>query len=251
MVVPLAVDLLGFWQESLDPFAKLDEGIPLVRLLDQAGDQLAHPVLELIEHHLPLCFTDALVDDLLGRLGRDPPEIVRGDVPAFDLALVWGEHLGIQLRLFGLPHLPGLGIDLGFLLGLCLGEQLLLEFVGEDQFEDPEITGLVVEVDPCVASGTRGLAVSRKECVGQGIHEGVGRDALFLLEVPYRVDDFLSHFAAPSFLFGTRLDRSISSWGISWTRSSRPSVMPVPLTSRMVPVNLRWPSIGLDVFTLA
>src|SRR6478609_4135386 len=75
MVVALAVDLLGLGQQRLHPLAQLHERVAGVGLLDDAGDQLAHAVAVLLEHHVALGLADALQDDLLGGLRgvRAPP----------------------------------------------------------------------------------------------------------------------------------------------------------------------------------
>ena len=80
MVVALVPDLLGARQQRLDALAQLDQRVAVVGLLDDPGDQLADPVLVLLEHHLPLGLADPLQDHLLGGLGGDPAEVVRGDV---------------------------------------------------------------------------------------------------------------------------------------------------------------------------
>ena len=87
MVVALAVDLLGLRQQRLHPLAQLHERVAGVGLLDDAGDQLAHAVAVLLEHHVALGLADPLQDDLLGGLRGDPPEVVRRDVADLDLVL--------------------------------------------------------------------------------------------------------------------------------------------------------------------
>ena len=77
VVVALALHLLGLRQEGLHALAELHEGVARVGLLDDAGDQLAHAVLVLLEHHVALRLADALEDDLLGRLRGDAAEVVR------------------------------------------------------------------------------------------------------------------------------------------------------------------------------
>src|SRR5918995_3636273 len=54
VVVALALDLLGLGQQRLHALAQLHERVAGVRLLDDAGDQLAHAVAVLLEHHVAL-----------------------------------------------------------------------------------------------------------------------------------------------------------------------------------------------------
>src|SRR6201996_8798940 len=178
VVVALVVDLLGLRQQRLDPLAQLDQRVALVRLLDDPGDQLADAVLVLVVHHLPLGLADPLQDHLLGGLRGDPAEIFRGDVAGGDLVLVRGDHLRVELGVLRLFQFAGLRVDFrfAFLLLGGFGEEFLLQLGGQDQFEDQEVTGLVVEVDPRVFGRARGLLVGREEGVLERVHQLVGRD---------------------------------------------------------------------------
>ena len=195
VVVALVVDLLGLGQQRLDPLAQLDQRVALVGLLDDPGDQLADPVLVLVVHHLPLGLADPLQDHLLGGLGGDPAEVFGGDVAGRDLVLVGGDHLRVELGVLGLAHFARLGVDLGLLLQLGrLGQQLLLQLRRQDQFEDAEVAGLVVEVDARVFGGAGSLLVGREEGVLEGVHQLVGGDSLLLLERFDCVDDLFAHW---------------------------------------------------------
>jgi hypothetical protein len=196
VVVALVVDLLGLGQQRLDPLAKLDQRVALVGLLDDAGDQLADPVLVLLEHHHPFGLADPLQDHLLGGLRGDPAEVVGGDIAGLDLVLVGRDHLRVELGLLELFQLARLGVDLAlfFLLRLgCLGEQLLLQLDRQDQLEDAEVAGFVVEVDAGVFGRPWGLLVGGEQRVGERIHQFVGGDALLLLERLDCLDDLLAH----------------------------------------------------------
>ena len=196
MVVALVVDLLGLRQQRLDPLAQLDQRVALVGLLDDPGDQLADPVLVLLVHHHPFGLADPLQDHLLGGLGGDPAEVLGGDVAGRDLVLVGGDHLRVELGILGLAQLARLGVDLALLLFLRfgrLGQQLLLQLGRQDQFEDPEVAGLVVEVDACVFGGAGRLLVGREKGVRERVHQRVGGDPLLLLESLDCVDDLLAH----------------------------------------------------------
>ena len=196
MVVALVVDLLGLGQQRLDPLAQLDQRVALVGLLDDPGDQLADAVLVLVEHHHPFGLADPLQDHLLGGLGGDPAEVFGGDVAGADLVLVGGDHLRVELGLLGLSQLARFGVDLALflLLGLGrLGEQLLLQLGRQDQFEDAEVAGLVVEVDPRVLGGAGGLLVGGEQRVRERVHQLVGGDPLLLLERLDGLDDLFGH----------------------------------------------------------
>ena len=202
MVVALVVDLLGLRQQRLDPLAQLDQRVALVGLLDDPGDQLADPVLVLVEHHLPFGLADPLQDHLLGGLGGDPAEVFGGDVAGRDLVLVGGDHLRVELGVLGLAQLARLGVDLALLLLLGLGrlgQQLLLQLGRQDQLEDAEVAGLVVEVDAGVFGGAGGLLVGGEEGVLERVHQLVGGDPLLLLERLDCVDDLFGHWGLLDF----------------------------------------------------
>ena len=93
VVVALAAHLLGAGQQRLHALAQLDEGVARVGLLDDAGDQLAHAVLVLVEHHVALRLADALEDHLLGGLRRDAAEVLGRHVALLDLVRVLGKRL--------------------------------------------------------------------------------------------------------------------------------------------------------------
>ena len=111
MVVALAVDLLGLRQQRLDALAQLHERVAGVRLLDDAGDQLADAVAVLLEHHVALGLADPLQDHLLGGLRGDPAEVVGRDVALLDLVLELGQARGSISGRLGDDHLAGLGVD--------------------------------------------------------------------------------------------------------------------------------------------
>ena len=113
-----------------------------------------------------------------------------------DLVLVGGDHLRVELGLLGLFQLAGFGVDLALfvLLGLGrLGQQLLLQLGRQDQLEDAEVAGLVVEVDARVLGRPGRLLVGREERVGERVHQLVGGDALLLLERLDCFDDLFAH----------------------------------------------------------
>jgi hypothetical protein len=122
------------------------------------------------------------------------PKSSGGDVAGGDLVLVGRDHLRVQLRVLGLAHFARLGVDLGLLLQLGgLSEKLLLQLRRQDQFEDAEVAGFVIEVDPRVFGGPGSLPVGREQGVLEGVHQPVGRDSLLCLERFDCVDDLLAH----------------------------------------------------------
>ena len=189
VVVALALHLLGLGQQRLHPFAQLHERVAGVRLLHDAGDQLADAVAVLLEHHVPLGLADALQDHLLGGLGGDPAEVVGGDVALVDLVAVFGELLGVDFRFLGFAHLPRLRIDRGFLVDR-LDDQVRLQALGDDQFDDPEVGRLAVHLDARVLGRAGLLLISGQERVLERDHELLGLDPLLAREGVHRLQDF-------------------------------------------------------------
>ena len=114
-----------------------------------------------------------------------------------DLVLVGGDHLGVELGLLRLAQLARFGVDLALLLLLGLGrlgQQLLLQLGRQDQLEDAEVAGFVVEVDAGVFGGAGRLLVGGEERVGERVHQLVGGDPLLLLERLDCVDDLFAHW---------------------------------------------------------
>ena len=135
---------------------------------------------------------DALEDDLLRRLRGDPAEVGRRHVAAADLVAVLSELLGIDLRVFGLAQLAGLGVDRALLLYRLLHE-LLLELRGNEQLEHAEVRGVAIHVHPRVLGGARCLFVVGEERVLEREHQLLSRDALLLLERLDGLNDLLGH----------------------------------------------------------
>ena len=217
MVVALAVDLLGLRQQRLDALPELHERVARVRLLDDAGDQLAHAVAVLLEHHVALGLADPLQDHLLGGLRGDPPEVVRRDVADLDLVLEVAQARGIDVRRLGDDHLAGLRVHAaleragGLLLGLV--EQLVLEVLGQEELLDDEVAGVAVHAHAGVARGARLLLVGAEECILQRAHQLLLGDALLAPERLDCFDDLCGH--------GLSLPRG-SNDGCRRRRSTRP-----------------------------
>ena len=135
-VGPLIGNLLGLGQQRLHP-TQVEQGVAGVGLLDHAGDDVALPAGVLLVLELPLRLPDALGHDLAGGLGRDPPEVVGGD---------------LELLAHRFAH--------------------LVEVLGED----PELHGLGVDGDPGVLVRARQALVGRFQRVGQSGQQGVDGD---------------------------------------------------------------------------
>ena len=188
VVVALAVDLLGLRQQRLDALAQLHERVAGVGLLHDAGDQLADAVAVLLEHHVALGLADALQDDLLGGLRGDPPEVVGRDVALVDLVAVLLELGRVDLRLLGLAHLARLGVDRRALVDR-LDDQVRLEALGDDQFDDAEVGGLAVHLHARVLGRAGLLLVGGQQRVLERDHQLLGLDALLARERVHRFKD--------------------------------------------------------------
>ena len=189
VVVALALDLLGLGQQRLDAFAQLHERVAGVGLLHDAGDQLADPVAVLLVHHVALGLADALQDHLLGGLRGDAAEVVGRDVLLVDLVAVFGELLRVDFRFLGFAHLARLGVDGGFLVDR-LDDQVRLQALGDDQFDDAEVGGLAIHFHAGVLGRAGLLLVGGQQGVLERDHQLLGLDALLARERVHGLKDF-------------------------------------------------------------
>src|SRR5436190_7477256 len=192
VLVALGVYLLGLGQQGLHALAELYERVARVRLLHDAGDQLADAVAVLLEHHVALGLADALQDHLLHRLGGDAAEVARGDIALLDLVAVLLELLGVDLGVLGLAGLPRLGVDHRALVD-GLDDELGLEALGDQELVDGEVAGLAVHLDAGVLGGARRLLVCGQQRVLEREEELVRRDALLAGERGRGFQDLLGH----------------------------------------------------------
>jgi hypothetical protein len=162
-------------------------------VLHDAGDQLAHAIAVLLEHHVALGLADPLEDHLLGRLRRDTTEVVRGDVLGVDLVLVFLELLEVDLGLGRLAHLAGLRIDGGLLVRRRLDQELLLELGRDLQLPDLEVTAVAVHLHLGVAGRIGRLLVGGQERVFERLHQLLGGDVLLGGEAADGLDDLSRH----------------------------------------------------------
>ena len=114
----LARDLLVAADDALGP-AEVDDDVAELDALDDPGDDLAGPLLELLVLPLALGVADLLEDDLLGGLGGDPAELDRrqriDDIVADHrarlelLGVVEADLLEIIVDLLDTPRRPATG----------------------------------------------------------------------------------------------------------------------------------------------
>ncbi len=91
--VALPRDLLSLGQDGVRP-PQVDDDVPLLEALHDAGGQLALAILELAVDDVPLGIAHALDDVLLGSLGGDAAELLWRQL---DEQLVADLGLGIEL----------------------------------------------------------------------------------------------------------------------------------------------------------
>ncbi len=104
VLVALVGDLLGLGKEGLD-LAEVEQGVPVVGLLHDAGHDVPLPPRVLLVLEVAFDLADALEDHLLGGLGRDAPEVVGGVVPLADDVALFVELLAVD------ADLPRFGVD--------------------------------------------------------------------------------------------------------------------------------------------
>src|SRR5690606_9691029 len=92
---PLVGDPLGSGHDRLG-ITEIEDGKPIVDLLDDPGDQVPFATLVEVEHLLPLDLPQALLDHLLGRLGGDPSEVFGRVLPLGDDVAVFIQLLGVD-----------------------------------------------------------------------------------------------------------------------------------------------------------
>ena len=140
VVVALGGGLLGRRQQRLDALRAADERVAAVRLLHDAGDDVAHAVDVLLEDLLALGLADDLQDDLLGRLRGDARDVGRRDVLLLDdrafevLGLVADELVDVDAAVVAVDRDPDLVLEVEHLL--VGGSEGLLEAVEDDELVD-------------------------------------------------------------------------------------------------------------------
>ncbi len=148
VLVALVGDLFGLGQQCLD-LAQVEQGVAVVGLLHDPGDDVTLAAGVLLVLHVPLDLADPLEDHLLGRLGRNAPEVIGRVVPLADDFAVLVELLAVD------ADLAGVGID------------------GDD--------GLLGRVGAALVGG--------HQRVGEGVEQRVDRDPLVACDLSQRVEE--------------------------------------------------------------
>ena len=137
MLVALVGNLFRLRQEGFD-LSEVEQRVAIVGLLDDAGDDVTLATCILFVLEITLDLTNALQDDLLGRLSGDPAEVVGSIVP-----------------------LPG---DVA----------VLVEFLSVDA----NLARVWVDGDNCLLGRVGAPLVGSYQRVGQGVEQRLHRDAL-------------------------------------------------------------------------
>ena len=218
MLVALTGHLLGAGQQRLD-FAEIDEAVAVVRLLDDAGHDVAHAVLILLEHHVALDLADALQNHLLGGLCGDAAEVLRRRVVRDDAVLgqlvPLDDRLGLVVDRIGITI--GADVERGALAARALGlgdrnlahlgrqrvlqqaEGLELIVIGVD-LHDAEVAGVAIDLDTgMLALGFGALAIGGAKRLLESDEQHLGVDRLLRLELADCFQDFLAHRDFTSF----------------------------------------------------
>ncbi len=106
-----------------------------------------------------------------------------------DLVAVFGELLGVDFRFLGFAHLARLGVDRRFLVDR-LDDQVRLQALGDDQFDDPEVGRLAVHLHARVLRRARLLLVGGQQRVLERDHQLLGLDPLLARERVHGLKDF-------------------------------------------------------------
>ena len=125
----------------------------MVGLLDDAGHEVSLAALVQLEDLLALGVAQPLQDHLLGGLGSDAAEVVRGVLP--------------------LPHHVA----------------VLVEILAVDD----DLGGVGVDCHPRFLGGARGALVGGHQGVGQGVEDHVGGHALLSLEELEGIEQVVVH----------------------------------------------------------
>ena len=98
------------------------------------------------------------------------------------------ELRGVDFRFLGLAHLARLGVDRRSLVDR-LDDQVRLEALGDDQFDDAEVGGLAVHFDARVLGRAGLLLVGRQQRILERDHQLLGLDALLARERVHGIKD--------------------------------------------------------------
>ena len=147
-IEPLVGDALGARHDRLG-VTEIENHIPAIDLLDNPGDEITLPAGIQLEDLAALGVSQALGDDLLGRLGSDAAEVIRRIFPLAEDVAVFIELLGIH----------------------------------------GDVTGFRVDGDPCLLGGAGIPLVGGHEGVGEGVEDRFDRHPPLALEQLERIHD--------------------------------------------------------------
>ncbi len=163
MLIALIGDLLGLGQQRLH-LAQVEERVPVVGLLHNSGDNVAFPTGVLHIFEVALHFPDALQNDLLGGLGRDPPKVFRSVIPLADDVAVFVQFLTV----------------------------------------DADFSRLRINGDHRFLGGVRSALVCRYQRIRQGVEKRLDRNPLIAGDLTERIEELevrLAHGVVTCFLF--------------------------------------------------
>ncbi len=236
MPVRLGGHLLGLGQQRFH-LAQVEQRVPALLLLHDAGHDVALASGELLVRHLAFGVTELLEDHLLGGLGADAALEVVGDLDLFLAehlhlegwvgAFLLGRHLDLLEILLPHAQVAALGVDLG------------------------------AEADEVVVCG--GVLLLPPRLVGRGhrfaetVQDGLEGDALLAFQLPQRGDHLGVHALL---LFSSALQSTtvladvMSAYGTRSSASPIARVHPSSSAAISVPAWIFDPSTCAFVFTL-
>ena len=159
VLVALVGNLLCLRQKGLDA-TEVQKGVPVISLLDDAGDDVTLSTGVLVVLHVALDFTNALHDDLLGRLGGDTAEVLRGVIPFADHIALGVEFLAVDtnLAVFGVDRYHRLFGGVG--QPLVGGDQCIGERVEQRVDADALVTGNLAQcIEEFEVGGAHGTLI--------------------------------------------------------------------------------------------
>ena len=159
MVVPLAGDLLAGGKKCLNA-TQIHQRVPVIALLDDAVDNLAHAIDVLVVHHLALRLANTLQHHLLGGLRRDAAEVLGRQAHWLDLLGPIGRPVDVRRRRLELLGINPLGD-----LRLRARESDQLGALREHQPIYLHLARLAINIHACPLNCPWRLAIRREQGV--------------------------------------------------------------------------------------
>src|SRR5262245_2508965 len=210
-VVALAQDLLAFRQDRLG-LSDLEDHVALLDAVHDAAQDLALLAGKLRVDPLSLGVPHLLEDDLLGGLGRDPPEVL-GRTLLLELELVVELRVGVQR--------------------LGVGETDLLLVVGDVGHDllaavHAEVAALPVDVHTPVVGGAERLARRREQGRLQRLEEDLLVDPLLATDLLDDSDQLSVHRLLHSLRFYALRGQGTSASSRAFVTAARPTSVRSP-----------------------